>query len=233
MALVIHFEAFGDAAHRNPQCAARLQRAAVILEVGDLKIELVAWEKCQQVHWRISSQSNAGAYVVAGHGLHCPCQDARTKAPKVGSVNWCKHAIAIASYLKILRCHFNADVRSGAIDLGVLGNGTLGAYAKGLGIVTVAKVGGSETYSFVDHASAIRYSMWLAKHSATTDTRVVELEELAREEGIKLPMAADMIAFFESQGYVVDLQTGEAIKNVSVDLSPHHKALSHLYGLAA
>lgn len=66
-----------------------------------------------------------------------------------------------------------------------------------------------------------------------TDPRVAELEALATEEGIVLPMAADMIAFFERQGYVIDLVTGEAIKSVTVELSPYHKALTYLYGLTA
>lgn len=217
-----------SAAHRHPELASRLERAAVILEAGDVQLDAPAWEKCQMARWHIASQSNAGSYIVVG--VHCPCQDARTKAPVVGGTHFCKHAAAVASYLKILRNHFNQDVRSGAIDLGVLGNGTLGAYAKGLGIVTVARDG--ESWRFVDHASAVRYSMWLAKRSVNWTAPATELEELAHEEGIKLPMPPDMIAYFESQGYTVDLHSGEVSK-VAVELSPNYKALSHLYGLAA
>jgi len=69
---------------------------------------------------------------------------------------------------------------------------------------------------------------WVGEMS---DTRVAELQALAIEEGLRLPMAADLISFFERHGYVVDLTTGEVHHNVAVALSPNAMALCHLYGM--
>lgn len=44
----------------------------------------------------------------------------------------------------------------------------------------------------------------------TNDPRIQELETLAREEGIRLPMAPMLICWFEDRGLVVDLHTGLA-----------------------
>ena len=40
---------------------------------------------------------------------------------------------------------------------------------------------------------------------------VDELNQLAMEEGIELPMSAEDIATLEEEGHVVDLETGEVI----------------------
>lgn len=64
-----------------------------------------------------------------------------------------------------------------------------------------------------------------------SDTYAKELEALASEEGFRLPYPADMIAFFERHGYVVDLRTGEVCRSIIVELSPHAQALCHLYGV--
>lgn len=62
------------------------------------------------------------------------------------------------------------------------------------------------------------------------DTRIVELEELAASEGLHLPMAASLIAYLESQGYVVDLHSGEVCRDdMVVGLLPSAQALCHLY----
>lgn len=65
----------------------------------------------------------------------------------------------------------------------------------------------------------------------STDTRIVELEALAQEEGFRLPMAVDLIVYFEQHGYVVDLRTGELCRDIAVELSPTAQALCHLYGM--
>jgi hypothetical protein len=64
------------------------------------------------------------------------------------------------------------------------------------------------------------------------DQRIVELEALALHEGFRLPMAADLIAYFERQGYVVDLCTGEVYRDVQVAVAPSAQALCHLYGVS-
>jgi len=69
---------------------------------------------------------------------------------------------------------------------------------------------------------------WVGEMS---DTRVAELEALAIEECLRLPMAADLIAFFERHGYIVDLVSGEVCSGISVALMPSAQALCHLYGV--
>jgi hypothetical protein len=61
------------------------------------------------------------------------------------------------------------------------------------------------------------------------DPRIAELEQLAREEGIKLPYPADMIAYFENQGRIVDLLTGFVHDGATVGMpTPIAKAIVHL-----
>ena len=144
-----------SAKHRHPAMAARIDKAATILD-GDLELDQLAWDKRNVARWKVSSQSHAGAYVVCG--LHCPCQDSRAQV--INHTRFCKHAIAVAMYQKILRNRFNADVRAREIDLGILPDGTFNAYATRLGMVHVRKVAG--VYLFCDAASAVRYSIWLA-----------------------------------------------------------------------
>jgi hypothetical protein len=64
-----------------------------------------------------------------------------------------------------------------------------------------------------------------------SDPRIAKLEALAFDEGFRLPMAADLIAYFERQGYVVDLRTGEVCRDISVTVEPSAPALCHLYGV--
>lgn len=64
-----------------------------------------------------------------------------------------------------------------------------------------------------------------------SDPRVIELEALASDEGFRLPMAADLIAYFERQGYIVDLVSGEVCRDISVTVEPCAQALCHLYGV--
>ena len=147
-----------SAAHRWPTLANRIGKAGDILLSGALTLEPVAWEVRCGVHWHIKSQTHdKAAYIVPGHSMSCPCQD---RAPHAYGTRFCKHAIAVASYGKILRNHFNADVRNREIDLGILPDGTFNAYASRLGICHIRKSGA--TYDFVDAASAVRYSLWLA-----------------------------------------------------------------------
>jgi hypothetical protein len=165
-----------SAKRRHPECASRIDKAASIL-TGGLQLEPVAWEVRNVVRWHVASQSHGGAYIVVG--LACPCQDSR--APMVCNGRFCKHAIAVALYMKILRNHVNANIRRREIDLGILVNGEFHAYAdKGrMGYVQMARLAckacslqdrpvrkRSEcgtTYTFVNAASAVHYSLWLAK----------------------------------------------------------------------
>lgn len=61
-----------------------------------------------------------------------------------------------------------------------------------------------------------------------TDPRVAELNELAAAEGIKLPMPADMIVWFEEQGFVVNFDTGEAVEYSDATPSRSGRAVAHL-----
>lgn len=60
------------------------------------------------------------------------------------------------------------------------------------------------------------------------DRRAIELEALAREEGIILPMPAETIVYHESQGRIVDLVTGQVYINVMVQPAKHAKAVAYL-----
>lgn len=62
------------------------------------------------------------------------------------------------------------------------------------------------------------------------DIRVIELEALAREEGITLPMPAETIVYHESQGRIVDLETGQVYSNVTVQPAKHARAVAYLLG---
>jgi hypothetical protein len=137
-----------------------------------LQLDALAWDLRQLARWKIASQSHAGAYIV--YGLACPCEDSRAK--QHDGAKLCKHVIAVANYLKILRCHLNADIRGREMDLGILPDGTFNAYAKGMGHVHLCKRG--TTYDFADAASAVRYSLWLAKcQLAPVAWPVAEIEQ--------------------------------------------------------
>jgi hypothetical protein len=145
-----------SAKRRHPELASRIDKAADIIASGSLQLEALGWKRAQLARWRIASQSHGGAYVVTTCG--CPCQDNR--APVVAHSRRCKHTIAVSLYLKVLANHLNANIRAREIDLGILPDGTFNAYAKGMGIVHLRKLGSA--YVFVDMASAVRFSMWLA-----------------------------------------------------------------------
>lgn len=60
------------------------------------------------------------------------------------------------------------------------------------------------------------------------DPRITELEELARDEGLTLPLPIDLIVFFEKRGRIVDLTSGR-VTHATVGLpTPSGKAVSHL-----
>lgn len=145
-----------SAKRRHPECASRIDKAADIIASGSLQLEALGWKRAQLARWRIASQSGNGAYVVTSSG--CPCRDSR--APIVARGRRCKHTIAVSLYMKVLANHLNANIRAREIDLGILPDGTFNAYAKGLGIVHLRKLG--TAYVFTRMESAIRYSMWLA-----------------------------------------------------------------------
>ena len=56
-------------------------------------------------------------------------------------------------------------------------------------------------------------------------SRVRELEQLAAQEGFRLPMPAAWIATLEALGYVVDLQTGQWIDADNLAYMPTDAAL--------
>lgn len=64
----------------------------------------------------------------------------------------------------------------------------------------------------------------------STDKRIVELEEVARESGLTLPYPADYILFLEDNGRVVDLVTGTVYSNVTVTPAPSAQAVAYLLG---
>jgi hypothetical protein len=109
-----------------------------------------AWDVRQVVRWHIASQSHNGAYIVVNGG--CPCDDCRCNR-----VDYCKHSVAVHLYRKIVTNRLNRNITAGVIELDESGN----AYAKGMGIVTLAKHGSA--YTFADSASLVRFSLWLAK----------------------------------------------------------------------
>jgi hypothetical protein len=47
----------------------------------------------------------------------------------------------------------------------------------------------------------------------TTDRRIAELNDLAAQEGLVLPLPAELIVVYELAGHVVDLVTGDVIWN--------------------
>lgn len=64
--------------------------------------------------------------------------------------------------------------------------------------------------------------------SQLKDAVHAELEALAREEGITLPMPIEMIVYFERMGKIVDLETGRVYDMVTVTPTPNAKAVAHL-----
>jgi hypothetical protein len=159
-----------SAAHRHPQLASRIQRATVIMEVGDVELEPVAWEVRQVARWRVASQSHKGAYVVVNG--HCPCDDCRRNR-----VAYCKHSIAVHLYTKIVTNHLNAGICSGAIEMDALPGGNLALYANRMGIVQVRFAGSA--FLFTDAASMVRYSLWLAAQPVTVEWLVAQPATLA------------------------------------------------------
>ncbi len=60
------------------------------------------------------------------------------------------------------------------------------------------------------------------------DPRIAELEQLAREEGLRLPYPAHYIAWLEDRGRIVDLETGCVYTDVTVKLEASGRAVAHL-----
>ena len=67
------------------------------------------------------------------------------------------------------------------------------------------------------------------------DPRTAELQELAREEGFKLPISVELIIWFESHNCIVDLVTGKATRPTREENdttvyahTPSGKAVNHL-----
>lgn len=149
---------------RHPICSSRLDKACEILRNGGLQLDSVAWEVRQMARWKIASQSGNGAYVVVN--CHCPCQD--KAAPVVERIHFCKHALAVALYNKILRNKVNADIRLFNVELGVMGDGTFHGYAVKAGFMRLFKDGA--TYRFSDPTSAVYYSLWLANRATNMVT---------------------------------------------------------------
>jgi len=58
--------------------------------------------------------------------------------------------------------------------------------------------------------------------------RATELQELAAEEGITLPLSVDLILWLEDRGWVVCLETGRATLPSIYAPTPIAKAVSHL-----
>ena len=145
--------AVASAAHRHPELASRLDKAATLLVDGSLQLDTLAWNMRQLPRWKIASQSGKGSYVVCNGA--CPCGDSR-----LNGASHCKHAIAVALLAKVLRNRLNATIGAREIDLGILPNGEFNAWAKGMGMVQVRRNGC--TYDFVDAASMVRFSLWLA-----------------------------------------------------------------------
>ncbi|MBV7333470.1 hypothetical protein KFU94_35595 [Chloroflexi bacterium TSY] len=80
-----------------PQLYTRAQRAEQILLNHD-----IVW--CDG-HWGVHSQSKDRLYIQE-EGL-CPCPDHSRDAPLIEDRRFCKHRIAVAAYLWILRQHLN------------------------------------------------------------------------------------------------------------------------------
>ena len=64
--------------------------------------------------------------------------------------------------------------------------------------------------------------------SKQSDPRIAELQDLAREEQITLPMPVDLIVYFERHGRIVDLMTGVVYADITVATMPSAKAVCHL-----
>jgi hypothetical protein len=59
------------------------------------------------------------------------------------------------------------------------------------------------------------------------DPRIAELEQLAHEEGLVLPMAPSLIVGMEDRGYVVDLITGAVFRPVVGVLIANARAVAY------
>ncbi len=63
----------------------------------------------------------------------------------------------------------------------------------------------------------------------STDKRIAELQEVARESGLTLPYPPDYILFLEDNGRIVDLESGEVLYSVPVATPTRHaQAIVHL-----
>lgn len=179
---------------RWPQLWTRIDKAEAILNEGGLLLDVLAWQKSQLVQWRVTSQYDPTQHYVIGRLLHCGCTDANidsippkhpsldvaprkpaVRPARIDGVFYCKHALAVAIYRRILKLHFNDDVRRQVIELGVMLDGNLIAHADRLGIVIMTRdedfplSDGVPGYSFHDAASAVRYGLWLGEKQAVTE----------------------------------------------------------------
>lgn len=176
---------------RWPQLWTRIDKAETILNEGGLTLDALAWHKSQIVQWRVASQADPAHHYVLGRNLHCGCTDATVEGmpsayrtgsdkpapkgfpkkperpPRIDGVFYCKHALAVAIYRRVLKLHINEDIRRQQIELGVLLDGNRIAHADRLGIVILTcdpgfpLSDGVPGYSFHDGASAVRYALWL------------------------------------------------------------------------
>ncbi len=62
------------------------------------------------------------------------------------------------------------------------------------------------------------------------DPRIAELEQLAREEGLRLPYPAHYIAWLEDRGRIVDLTTGKVYCGIVATPTHSAKAVAYLLG---
>jgi hypothetical protein len=75
--------------------------------------------------------------------------------------------------------------------------------------------------NWVHYDNAGSYSTVLRYEDAHVDPRIAELEALAREEGIELPMSPNLIISLEDSGKIVDLLSGQVYTAVTIAVSPH------------
>jgi hypothetical protein len=139
----------------------RIAKAGDILRDG-LTVDAIDWHNRHCVRWLIPSQTKRGLThsVIGSQRLTCNCGD-RTPVIADGR-RLCKHTLAVAAYQRILRDRLNADIRAFDVRLSALSTGECEAYAQRLGSVFVKK-DDRGIYHFVDDASAVRYSLWLAR----------------------------------------------------------------------
>ncbi len=147
-----------------PQLQDRIADAADILRAG-LTVDAVAWERINSVRWTIPSHTKHGlVYSVLGSRHNCNCQDS---TPLVADGRrLCKHAIAVAAYIRILRDRLNQDIRAWEVRLSALHTGECDAYAKRLAFCLV-RCDEQGVYQFCDEVSPVRYAIWRAWQDAT------------------------------------------------------------------